>query len=108
MRQQRRAAVDFMSGTLGSCSDHTPGDRRHNRNVITILHRSRLFLQVSDVFVIDVEVDERPQLSVVGVEVASQLRMLRHKGIQGLTYRRSGYLHGRLLPYILPQGSWNV
>lgn len=82
-------------------SGRAPGDRRHNGDVITVFKGSRLFLQVADVLVVDVEIDESPKLSVIGVEVFAQVGMLRHQGIHGFADGRSRDVDRSLFAYVL-------
>ena len=85
-----------------------PGDRGHNRNIIILADRSRFFLQVTNVFVIQVNIYEGAQFAVIRVEVTAQVRMLDNKSVQRLTYRGRLYRYSILLICVLPKRSWDV
>src|SRR5882672_9148753 len=85
-----------------------PRNRGHYRNGITVFDRSGLFLQVADIFVVQVDVHESPQFAVVGVKVATQVRMLGDKVGEGFGDRARLDLHRSLLAGILAQRGWNV
>src|ERR1700734_1144985 len=91
-----------------SRSSGASGDRRHNRNVITFAHRSCFLLQVTDVFIVDIQVDESAQLAFVRVKMPPHIGMLRHQCIHGFSDRGRGNLHRGLFPNILAQRRRNV
>ncbi len=84
------------------------GDRRHNGNVITVLHRSGVFLQVADILVIEVNVDKSAQFAVVGIEMAAQFRMLGDQVRERIADGPAGHLDRSLFARILPQRGWNM
>src|SRR4029077_5579776 len=79
-----------------------PSDRRHYRNGITVFDRGGFFLQVADVFVIEVDIDESAQFAIVGVEVAAQVRMRGNEAGEGVGDGCTFHLNRGLLPGILP------
>jgi len=83
-------------------------DRRHYRNSITVLDRSGSFLQVSDVFVIQINIDERTEFAVLSVKMAPQVRVLGNQPGQGFGNGASVDLDRRLLAGVLAQGGGNV
>ena len=50
-----------------------------------LLQGGRLFLQVADVLVVDIQIDESPQLALFRVKVFAELGMLRNQRGHGLT-----------------------
>jgi hypothetical protein len=77
--------------------------RRHYRNVITVANGGRLLLQVANVFVIQVNIDERAQLAVFSVEMAPEIGMIGDEPAQGFSDGRTFHVNRRLLAGILPQ-----
>jgi hypothetical protein len=80
------------------------GDGRHNGNTITVLHCGGVLLQIADIFIVEVDVYERPQFPVIGIEVAAQVRVLGHEVGKGLADGSGLYFNRRLLPGVLAQG----
>jgi len=78
-----------------------PGDRRHYGNGITLFDGGGVFLQVTNVLIVEVNVNEGAKLAVVGIEVAAEIGMLVYEGGEGVGYRTSLHLDRRLLPGIL-------
>ena len=68
---------------IGTSVSPASSNRRHYRNSITVLNCRGLFLQVADVFVIQVNVDERTEFAVVGVKMPAQVRVLGNQPGQG-------------------------
>jgi len=76
---------------------------RYDGNVITVLHRGRLLLQVANVLIIEIQIHEGAQLAIVRIQMPPKLWMLRHQVVHGLTHGRTLHLHRRLFTYILAQ-----
>ena len=55
------------------------GDGWHDRNTITVFDRRGFFLQVANVFVIEVDIHKGTQFAFVRIKMPAQLRMLRHE-----------------------------
>src|SRR5688500_2096791 len=53
-----------------------PGNRRNNAERVAALHRCLLLLQIADVLVVQVDIDEVPQLALLRVEVLLQAVVL--------------------------------
>src|SRR5207248_6257326 len=60
------------------------GDGGDDRDAVALAERRVFFLHVANVFFVDVDVDEGPQLALVGVEMAAQLAVLFGQVGQGL------------------------
>ncbi len=84
------------------------GDRRHDGDIITILHRRSIFLQVTDVFVVEIDVDESAQFAIIGIEMAAQIGMLGHQFGQRRTDRFGIEFDRGVLSSILSQRRGNV
>ena len=87
---------------------HASSDGRHDRDGITVADGGGVFLEIPNVFVIDVNVHEGPQLTRFGIEVAAQLRVSGYKAGEGFTHGGRSHLHRRLLARILAQGGGDV
>jgi hypothetical protein len=68
--------------------------RRDDADRVAGLERRGLFLQIADVFVVDVHVDEAAQLSFAGVQMRAQVAELRREIRERLADGRAGHLHG--------------
>jgi hypothetical protein len=79
------------------------GNRRHYRNSITVPDCGGFFLQVADVFVIQVDIHKRAQFAVFGVKMPPQVRVFRNQSGQGLGDGPSVNLDRRLLTGVLAQ-----
>ena len=55
-----------------------PGNRRHDRDIITVLYRCGIFLQVSDVLIVEINIDESAQFTFICIQMAAQIGMLSH------------------------------
>src|SRR5208282_3762132 len=75
---------------------------------ITVRDRGGFFLQVAHVFVVDVDVDERAQLALLGIEVALQVGMLRDQAGKGLSHGLSGDIDRGLFPRVLAKWRRNL
>ena len=89
-------------------SSPASGNRRHNRNSITVVDRSGFFLQVADVLVIQVNIHKRTEFAVVGVKMTAQVRMLGNQSGQGFRDGSGLNLDRRLLAGVLTQRSGYV
>ena len=89
--QMPAVALDFVVGAelIGLQSDLTTvsslriGAARHRRNDadrVARLHRRLLFLQIADVLVVQIDVDEAPQLALLVVEVLASARRTASSG----------------------------
>jgi len=84
------------------------GDRRHDGNTITVLHRGGFFLQIAHIFVVEINIDKGAEFALVSVKMATEIRMLRDQAGQGVANASRLDLHGRLLAGILAQRSRDV
>ena len=75
-----------------------PGNRRHDRDIITVLHRCCIFLQVSDVLIVEVNVYESPQFTFICIQMAAQIRMQRHQFSQCRSHSFGIELHRACFP----------
>src|ERR1700686_1214 len=93
-----------------SYSNHNSaaGNRRHDGNGITVLKHGGFFLEVAHVFVIDVDVHERPQLAVVSIKVALQIGMPRDQASEGFAHGFCRDVDRRLFPRILTKWRRNL
>ena len=90
-----RKSSDLQSSSASS-------DRRHYGNGITVFDRGGFFLQVADVFVIEVDIDESAQFAIVGVEMPTQVGMPRHETRKRIGDGIALHLYRGLLSGILP------
>src|ERR1041385_3417430 len=97
-----------MKSVAETCCLPASGDGRHYGNSITVLHRSGFLLQVTDVFVIHINVDEGAKFTVIGIQMAAQVRMLGDQVGQGISHCTRLYVHRRLLSGVLAQGRWDM
>src|SRR5688572_9465533 len=79
---------------------HLPATRHrwNDANRVARLHRGLLFLQIPDVLVVEIDVDEAAELSLLVVEVRLQPRILRGEVGEQLADRRAVDFDGILLP----------
>src|ERR1019366_8161182 len=84
------------------------GNRRHNGNGITVFQHGGFFFQVAHVFVVDVDVDERAQFAVLGIEMALQIGMLRNQARKGLAHGLSRDMDRGLFPRVLAKWRRNL
>ena len=84
------------------------GNRRHDGDIITIFHCRSIFLQVADVFVVEIHIHESTQFAFIRIEMAAQIRMLRHQFGQRPTHRCGFQLHRGMFSGILAQRRRNV
>src|SRR5437764_10016657 len=84
------------------------GDRRDDGQAVAFLHWGGFFLQVTNVLVVEINVDESAQLPVIGVKMAFQLAVLGDEGIQRLAHGGGAHLHAGALAGIRPQRSGNM
>src|ERR1700736_1523373 len=98
-----------MFNLLIAQNDASAGDRRDNRQAVTILDRRVLLVaQVTDVFVVQVNVHEGAQLAFLRIQMLLQFRMSKGEFIQRLTYGRSLNRHRGLLGGELTEWCRNV
>src|SRR5262245_38790479 len=83
------------------------GYRRDDADLVLLSDRGVFFLQVADVFVVDVDVDETAQLTVGVEEVFPQVRKLRGQFIERLADLRRFDRDRRLAPGVLAQSRRN-
>jgi len=84
-----------------SFNSAAPGNRRHNGNVITVFQGRSFLLQIPNVLIIQIKVNERSQLAVLGIEMFAQLGMLGDQGVHRLADRRSRNVYRSLLADVL-------
>lgn len=83
-------------------------DGRHDGNTITVSHRSGFLLQVADILVIYINIDEGPEFTVIGIQMAAQVRVLGDEVGKGISYSSGLHVYGRLLAGVLAQGGWDM
>jgi len=84
------------------------GDGRHDGNTITVTHRSGFLLQVADVLVVHIYVDEGAEFTVIGIEMAAQVRVLGDEVGKGISHSSRLHVHSSLLAGVLAQRGWDV
>ena len=104
----RRARHDLTSAFALGGRATSAGDGRHDAQRVARLHRRLLLLQVADVFVVQVHVDEVPQLALVGVEVLLQSVVPRRQVGQQFADGGAADFHGFLLVGERPQRGRDV
>src|ERR1700733_2179795 len=98
-----------MFNLLIAQNDASAGDRRDNRQAVTVLDRRVLLVaQVTNVFVVQVNVHEGAQFAFLGIQVLFQFRMSEGEFIQRLTYGGSLNRHRGLLGGELTEGGRDV
>src|SRR4029077_2626411 len=85
-----------------------PSDGGHDGNGITVADHSGLFLQVTDVFVVEVDIHEGAQFTVFGVEVAAQVGVLGDEISERVGDGGGLHLDSGLLSGVLAKGRRNV
>ena len=83
------------------------GDTGHNRDGVAILHRRAFFFQIADVFVVEIHIDEAPQLAFIVVKLSAKILVLTGQLRQDFADGSAAQFHCVLLACVLPQGCWN-
>jgi hypothetical protein len=82
-------------------------NRRHNQNRVAILQGSIRPIDVTNILVVDVNVDEVPQRVLIVEEMASQFAVRRRQLIESFSRRRGVNLNFGLATGELPQWRWD-
>src|SRR5689334_17024921 len=91
------------------CSALSAGNRRNDRQIVALLYRSILFsIEVTNIFVVQVDIYEGAQLAIVGVEVPLQIRMLCCELRKRVAHRRGAHIDRGLFGGILPKWCRNM
>ncbi len=82
-------------------------DARDDRDGVAFLHGSGFLFQITDVFVIDIHVDETAQLAFVAVKLAAQILVFGREFAENLADGGAAQFDGVMFVGVLPQRSWN-
>ena len=80
--------------------------RRSISNICPVCIAS--FLQVTNVFVVQVHIHEGAEFAVVSIEMAAKVGVLSHKPGEGIAHSSSFDFYGRLLASVLAQRRRNM
>jgi hypothetical protein len=96
------------TGTRRNHRSTASSDRRHDGNIITIFDGCRVFLQIADILVIQINIDKSPQFSVLVVEMPAQVGMLRDQAGKSLGYGSTLNVDSGVFSSVLAKRSWDV
>src|SRR5215210_1901406 len=93
---------------LGKLPTSSPGDGGDYGDLIAIRDLGVLAFEVTDVLVALVDVDQRAQLAVTGVQVLLEVGVLRGQVAQGLARRRAAHLYLGVAVGVLSEGGGDL
>src|SRR5580704_1262446 len=96
----RRAAT-------AGCGGRAAGYRGDDANGVAVFGRRVFFCQITDVFVVDVDVDEAAKLAVFGKQVLAQVAELRGQVTESLADGSGGEFGGVALAGVDSQRRWD-
>src|SRR5262249_32665109 len=95
------------AGRPGRYSRTSAGDGGDDAHDVAVLRRRVLSLQITNVFVVDVDVDEAAQLAVFREQVLAQIGKFLSQATESLTNSRGADFRRVTLPGIDAKRSWN-
>src|SRR5579863_866264 len=96
-----------MESTTTTGGSATAGDGGDDADGVAVFGGSSLFREVTDVFVVDVDIDEAAQLSIFGEEVLAQIAELRCESAEGFANGAGADFGGVALARVNPERRWN-
>src|SRR5262249_37442098 len=114
MRQtnNRKGNNNRLSGWRGtsslSATGAASGDGGHDGDVITVFEGGSVFLEITHVLVVDIDIHKGAEFAVLCIEMTPQVGMLADQGGKRFAHGCGWKLHRSLLPGILAQGRGNM